>query len=738
MRRFWSLADLRDAARKHGGKCLSKSYLGLPVAHEWQCAEGHRFEMLAIAVVKKGAWCRICSGQRPHTIESIRAFAKKRGGECVSREFVNVSTKLRWRCAKGHEWEAIPDSVLRGTWCAACHGRMSPPEMLRRMRAAAREKGGRCLATEYVQAKHPYEWRCTKGHLWTASWDDIHSGKWCPKCQGRLSPDEAIEQLQELAADRGGECLSRRYLGTNHKLRWRCKEGHTWLAPPSSIRSGRWCHRCAHNIPLSLAEARKLARARGGECLAKTMKSGREPVRWRCENRHTWTAPASRIKNSSAWCLRCARMPRYTLEDMQALAQERGGQCVSKRFVTVNHHLTWRCDKGHRWRATGGQLMNSGTWCPVCWGRRKGTITQMRALAKERGGKCLSPTYKSSTAVLRWRCAEGHEFSKAPVGVSRGQWCPFCSRRGANVGGFILSEHKRLAQERGGQCLSPGYELAGKPLRWRCQQGHEFSMSSATVTGGGWCPECAHTRRPKLDEFRALAKARGGECVSERYVNSTQPLTFVCAKGHRWSTRPANLRKGSWCPKCARARRAPSAPLGLEDLQLMAAERGGECLAQEYITLQEYVRWRCGIGHEWEAKGSSIRKGSWCPHCSGRAPLTLETMKQIAETRGGECLSNRYAGVRVKLRWRCAMGHEWRTTPALLRKGSWCPRCVESHPDEGIARVSALARKHGGLCLSASHPYKDKPLRWQCARGHTWRAVEATVRSGKWCPRCGQ
>ncbi|MEZ4226817.1 MAG: hypothetical protein R3B13_38100, partial [Polyangiaceae bacterium] len=511
-----------------------------------------------------------------------------------------------------------------------------------------------------------------------------------------------------------------------------------WSAPPSSIRSGRWCHRCAHNVPLSLAEARKLARARGGECLAKTMKSGSEPVRWRCEHGHTWTAPATRIKSGNAWCPRCARMPRYSLEDMQALAKERGGQCVSKRFVTVNHHLTWRCDKGHRWRATGAQLMNSGTWCPVCWGRRKGTITGMRALAKERGGKCLSTEYSNSSTKLLWRCDEGHEFSLAPAEVARGRWCHFCSRRGAkNVGGFILSEHKRLAQKRGGECLSPGYELAGKPLRWRCQQGHEFSMSSAAVTAGGWCPECAHTRRPKLEEFRALAKARGGECVSKRYVNSTEPLTFVCAKGHRWSTRAANVRRG-WCPKCARSRQgAPRDPIGLEDLQLMAAERGGECLAQEYTTLQEYVPWRCGIGHEWEAKGSSIRQGSWCPHCSGRAPLTLETMKQIAEKRGGECLSKRYAGVRVKLRWSCAKGHEWRATPALLRKGSWCPRCVESHPDEGIARVSALARKRGGLCLSASHPFADKPLRWQCARGHTWRAVEATVQSGKWCPRCG-
>ena len=39
------------------------------------------------------------------TIEQMQALAKKRGGVCLSKRYDGTHTKLRWRCAEGHEWE---------------------------------------------------------------------------------------------------------------------------------------------------------------------------------------------------------------------------------------------------------------------------------------------------------------------------------------------------------------------------------------------------------------------------------------------------------------------------------------------------------------------------------------------------------------------------------------------------------------------------------------------------------
>lgn len=38
----------------------------------------------------------------------------------MSTKYINANSKLIWQCKKGHTWEAIPNSVKRGTWCLIC------------------------------------------------------------------------------------------------------------------------------------------------------------------------------------------------------------------------------------------------------------------------------------------------------------------------------------------------------------------------------------------------------------------------------------------------------------------------------------------------------------------------------------------------------------------------------------------------------------------------------------------
>ena len=55
------------------------------------------------------------------TIEQMHALAKAHDGFCLSTVYVNSKAKLRWRCPKGHEWEATPDNVKNnGRWCPCC------------------------------------------------------------------------------------------------------------------------------------------------------------------------------------------------------------------------------------------------------------------------------------------------------------------------------------------------------------------------------------------------------------------------------------------------------------------------------------------------------------------------------------------------------------------------------------------------------------------------------------------
>ena len=62
--------------------------------------------------------------------------------------------------------------------------------------------------------------------------------------------------------------------------------------------------------------------------------------------------------------------------------------------------------------------------------RRKGTIEEMQAIARQRGGLCLSNTYLNSKTKLKWQCAYGHIWEATPRDVKhRGKWCPYDSGR---------------------------------------------------------------------------------------------------------------------------------------------------------------------------------------------------------------------------------------------------------------------------------------------------------------------
>ncbi len=54
------------------------------------------------------------------TIEEMQKIAEERGGKCLSSIYVTSHRKLLWECAEGHQWEAIPKNVKRGSWCPKC------------------------------------------------------------------------------------------------------------------------------------------------------------------------------------------------------------------------------------------------------------------------------------------------------------------------------------------------------------------------------------------------------------------------------------------------------------------------------------------------------------------------------------------------------------------------------------------------------------------------------------------
>lgn len=65
---------------------------------------------------------------KPPRLEDLQKFAGARGGVCLSTESGGFEALHRWRCARGHLFEARPAVLMDGGyWCNACQPSLEAP-----------------------------------------------------------------------------------------------------------------------------------------------------------------------------------------------------------------------------------------------------------------------------------------------------------------------------------------------------------------------------------------------------------------------------------------------------------------------------------------------------------------------------------------------------------------------------------------------------------------------------------
>ena len=107
----------------------------------------------------------------------------------------------------------------------------------------------------------------------------------------------------------------------------------------------------------------------------------------------------------------------------------------------------------------------------------------------------------------------------------------------------------------------------------------------------------------------------------------------------------------------------------------LAQAKGGRCLSTEYINALTKYGWECKGRHRWEATAGDVQFGYWCPKCAGSDKKNLEYYDRFAQAKGGRCLSTEYINALTKYGWECKEGHRWRATANDIKSGYWCPKC---------------------------------------------------------------
>lgn len=439
------------------------------------------------------------------TFDDAVTLARTRGGGLESKRFLTAKHRYRWSCEKGHVWRATFDSVRRGSWCPRCAGKkVDKRSRMTRLRQVAKKNGGRVLARSCATGNSKLVFECRKGHQFESDYEHVVGQfTWCPYCRNHIG-EEVTRSVMEvltghrfvrrhpkwLISDRGrrmqldGYCeelrLAFEYQGVQHTKevprffhrdrrfkdqlsrdrlkRSLCKENGVTLIEIQSTRQFR-------NLPTQIAVClrengvrlvvdpssvdvlaigvdpdasaaatfRSEVVARGGRILSSKWRGTKEPVRIECRNGHLFEQSPKRV-SQGRWCRQCAVDSLCLgMEAVRALAQAVNATCVAGTYRNVETPMEMRCNAcSCVWLGTPASLKR-GTGCPRCAGRFNGgrirrNLAEMRRIAKERGGQCLSSEYHNAHTVMRWSCAKGHSWDASANNVIRGTWCPTCSK----------------------------------------------------------------------------------------------------------------------------------------------------------------------------------------------------------------------------------------------------------------------------------------------------------------------
>jgi hypothetical protein len=210
----------------------------------------------------------------------------------------------------------------------------------------------------------------------------------------------------------------------------------------------------------------------------------------RCKHGHIFKKNYEKLRIGS-WCPKCSKRGKVSIEELKNFAVLKGGKCLSNYLKNSKENLLWECKFEHQWSSTYYRILYNNSWCPKCAGNKKLSAYDMRQLAKFKKGKFLSHEYKGNKIKYLWQCEFGHTWNAIPTNISRGKWCPSCSRNKK----LDIEDLNKIALKHGGYLISSDYINSASKLKWQCQLGHNFELSpNFIISKHMWCPQCFNNK----------------------------------------------------------------------------------------------------------------------------------------------------------------------------------------------------------------------------------------------------
>lgn len=636
--------------------------------------------------------------------------------------------RCRWRCGKGHSWEATVANRTSGRGCPACANetrteRRREPTVRSGTAAEAATfpltelvenitNPGLALADLRPNSVDRCRWQCSSCDFqWEATVTNRVSKKsGCPGCGTRrnadnrslapvgaslaaLHPAIAQEFVHNLARpDRTADQI---WPGSNAVSRWRCARGHEGTTTVASRVAGANCARCSARGQSRLEfEVAEILRIATGHAVVLD-----RPVR---ANGRTWRIDVS--------------IPELDLLiDLDPKHWHTDTERDRRKVIALASHSYIRVRPASL-ASVGGRtcVVPDNNFDALMW------ASALSSVLKSMGVQWRHPTADECGLALASAAREWRDTARG-----RPRWSA------VDAAPHLAAEFMENDTRPG---ISPDWlpPNARDVCRWRATCGHEWISSIAARAGrGANCPECARARNRAASRQRSIPSpsesllAAHPEIASEFLTCLAQPdrspatlrpssnlrCRWRCA-GCRleYEANPGSRIRGRGCPACGRKRAGDlrskvSRQFSLEVLhpevakEFLAIPDRPDRTASDVAPGSNFeASWRCAIcDHTWEAVVSSrALAGHGCPSCarqrtiaSRMAPRPGKSLQDLFPDLASEFLENLTHLDRVpailrpgshdRCRWRGSCGHEWiNNVKNRTRLGSGCPHCYRA------------------------------------------------------------
>jgi hypothetical protein len=374
-----------ELAKQAFGWDPSKVTAGSGSRVQWRCQFGHLW-FSKVYNRAYGTGCPVCSGRQVLTgfndlLTTDPEVAKEAFGWDPSLVPRSSNKKKEWICYLGHQWISTINNRTLGKGCPVCGGRQvlegfndletTEPELAKQAFGWNPK-----LVARGTHSKR--DWRCAKGHRWSATVVSRAGGSGCPTCSGHQvleGYNDLLTEEPELAIQALGWDPKTITRSSGIRKEWKCNLGHQWSATVANRTAGRGCPVCSGKKvlegfnDLATTDPEIAKQALGWDPKMVTRSSNLKKL-WKCEFKHEWKTSINHRTRPESCPVCIGQKVLVGFNDLLTLEPEIAKQAFGWDPTTVTRGSSlvreWQCGDGHKWKTSVAHRTIEGNGCPSC------------------------------------------------------------------------------------------------------------------------------------------------------------------------------------------------------------------------------------------------------------------------------------------------------------------------------------------------------------------------------------